>query len=219
MIDEKVLKNIIRNVILEEFPKKELSVSIGVSSRHVHLSKEDKDILFGHDYELGKLRNLKQPGQYAAKETVKIGTEKNSFDRVRVLGPLRNETQIEISLTDSRFLGLDVPIRESGKLENTPSITLIGPKGIVEKKQGVIAPLRHIHMPENMADLYGFKDGEMVDIELGSLRKSILTNVLIRVSKNYVLECHIDTDEGNSSNVGNNHVAKILRSRMINNGL
>ena len=208
---KKLLKESIKEVVLRIMRDQELLVPIGVSNRHVHLTREDMDILFGKGSNLTKLKDLKQPGQYAAKETVKVLTDKGSLENVRILGPLRDRTQIEISITDSYKLGLRVPVKESGKLSDTPAITIEGPKGRVEKSEGVIAALRHIHMPLGIANLYGFKDKEIVDVEVGEVRKTVFKNVLLRVSDKYALELHLDTDEANSCGVKNGDMAKILK--------
>ena len=133
------------------------------------------------------------------------------IEKVRILGPLRDETQIEVSLTDGFKLGIKAPIRESGKLENTPGIKIIGPKGSVETSKGTIAALRHIHMDKETAKKLELNDKDIVDVEVKGKRKGILGNVLIRVSDKYVLEMHIDTDEANACCLKNGDLVKIIR--------
>ncbi|WP_330684971.1 phosphate propanoyltransferase [Anaerosolibacter sp.] len=203
--------------IVSEIVKRLLSygdeplVPIGVSNRHVHLSKEDLEILFGSGYELTKMKDLKQPGQYAAQETVMVIGPKGKFENVRILGPVRKETQLEISISDGFVLGLKAPVRESGKTQGTPGFILKGPKGSVEKEYGVIAALRHIHMPPDYAAHFGLMDKEMVSVEVNSPRRIIFHDVLIRVSDQYVLEMHLDIDEANAGGIGNDDLGKIVR--------
>lgn len=177
-------------------------IPIAVSARHVHLQQKTVDALFGPGYELTVKKWLSQPGQFAANETVTLVGPRNSMERVRILGPCRNLDQVEISRTDEFFLGLDAPIRESGRVENTPGIKLIGPAGTVNLKEGVICAWRHIHMTPDDAALFGVKDRDVVDVAVQSNDRSLtFGNVLIRVSPNYKLEMHIDTDEGNAAEI------------------
>lgn len=179
-------------------------IPIAISARHVHLTRETVDILFGKDYELTEYKPLSQPGQYAANETVTIVGKKNKIENVRILGPLRPKDQVEISKTDEFFLGVDAPIRESGHLDGTPGITLIGPKGTVTLKEGVIIALRHIHMHPSDAELFGVKDHDIVSVEVDDEDRPLtFKNVVIRVSDKFKLEMHIDTDEGNAAEIKN----------------
>lgn len=207
--NESLIKEISKRVMiaLEEC---KLMVPIGISNRHVHVSRSALDTLYGKDYQLTKIKDLKQPGQYAAKETVAIIGPKGNFEKVRILGPVRDQTQVEISLSDSFKLGVNPPVTESGKLNGTPGIEISGPLGKVIKDQGVIAALRHIHMPVETAKALGLKDKEMVDVEISGIRKSIMGNVLIRVSDKYELEMHVDTDEANGSCLKNGDLVKII---------
>lgn len=188
------------------------SIPIGISNRHIHLSRADMDILFGKGSELTWKQDLKQPGQYACQETVIVRGPKGEFKKVRVLGPLRPETQLEISKTDSFQLGVSTPIRESGDLKGTPGIEIIGPAGSVKKDHGVIVALRHIHMSTADAKLFGVKDKDVVNVVVGNdTRRATLTNVLVRVSDKYALEMHIDIDEGNAVGAQNNDPAYISK--------
>lgn len=205
---EKIVSEIIKRM---QFYGDEPLVPIGVSNRHVHLSKEDLEVLFGTGYELKKMKDLKQPGQYAAQETVMVIGPKGRFEAVRILGPVRKETQLEISISDGFTLGFKAPVRESGKTQGTPGITLKGPKGTVEKDYGVIAALRHIHMPPDYAAHFGLTDKEMVSVEVEGQRKVVFHNVLIRVSDQYVLEMHLDIDEANAGGIGNEDLGKIVK--------
>ena len=188
------------------------SIPIGISNRHIHLSRADMDILFGKGSELTWKQDMKQPGQYACEEVVTIRGPKGEFNKVRVLGPLRPETQVEISKTDSFVLGVRAPIRESGDLKDTPGIEIIGPAGSVKKEQGVIVALRHIHMHPKDALVFGVKDRDVVNIRVGDdTRRATLTNVLVRVSDKFALEMHIDIDEGNAVGAQNNDPAYICK--------
>lgn len=204
----KSLESTVRDV-LEEIISDE--VVVGVSNRHVHLSQEDLEKLFGSDFKLSKLKDMKQPGQFAANETVTIEGPKGKFEGVRILGPVRKETQVEISKSDSFRLGVKPPVRESGKLEGTPGIKIIGPKGSVIKERGVIIAARHIHMPKFIADIRGYKDGEFVKVESFGERKLLMYNVLLRVGSNMSKEIHLDMDEANAAGLKNDDFVKIVR--------
>jgi putative phosphotransacetylase len=186
-------------------------VPIGISNRHVHLSQKDLEALFGSGYQLTKMKDLKQPGQFAAKETVVLTGPKGEIQNVRILGPVRGKTQVEISFTDSFKLGVPAPVRESGKIAGTPGLVLTGPAGKLELQEGVIAALRHIHVPPEFAEKFDLHDKEMVEVEVGSVRKTIFQHVLIRVSDKYVLEMHLDTDEANAAGVKNGELGKIRK--------
>lgn len=187
------------------------SVPIGVSNRHVHVSKEVYTVLFGQD-ELTKKVDLKQPGQYAANETVTLVGPKGSIEKVRILGPFRNDTQVEISLTDSFTLGVPGVIRESGDLRETPGITLLGPKGKLTISQGVIVAHRHIHMHPDDARRMGVVDKERVTVTVHGERELIFSNVIIRVSPKFALEMHIDVDEANAGRIKNNDIGIVSKS-------
>lgn len=197
-------------LVVEELYKWQRSVPVGVSNRHIHLNRADMDILFGPGSELTRVKDLGQPGQYAAAETVTIQGPKGELKRVRVLGPLRKESQVEISIGDSFVLGVRPPVRESGKLEGTPGIKVIGPNGEVELKRGVIAALRHIHLDPATAKQMGVYDKQIVRVEIGGPRGATLNNVLLRVSDIYAPEMHIDVEEANALGVHNNDRAFII---------
>nr|WP_312577227.1 phosphate propanoyltransferase [Sedimentibacter sp.] len=207
---EELIK-LITKLVIEELSKEEVLIPIGVSNRHVHLRREDLDVLFGDGYELTKLRDLKQPGQYASNELVTIRGPKGEFKNVRILGPLRKETQVEISLSDGFVLGIKPPIKESGKLKDSAGIEIIGPKGRLIKHEGSIAALRHIHMTPETAKKLKINDKDLVDVEISGERKAILGNVLVRVSDKYALEMHVDLDEANACNLKNNDTVKIVK--------
>lgn len=189
-----------------------LYVPVGVSNRHIHVRREDLDVLYGKGYELTKMKDLMQPGEYAANETLEVRTKKGSFKKVRILGPIRGATQVELSLTDSFVLGVSIPIRESGKIKDSASVTLVGPEGEVTIPVGTIAAYRHIHMPEDVADKYSFKNGDIVSVEKEGPRGLIFKDVMLRVSPKYALEMHLDVDEANAGNIKSGDLLKIVRT-------
>ena len=176
-------------------------VVVRVSARHLHLSTDTLAKLFGSGHELTKFRDLAQPGQYAAQEIVTLVGTKGRVDKVRVLGPVRKQTQVEISGTDQFALGIQAPVRESGQLQGTPGIKLVGPAGEVDLESGVIRALRHVHMLPAEAERMGLHNGSKVAVRLSGDRPTILEGVLVRATDTSALEMHIDTDEGNASGV------------------
>lgn len=188
-----------------------MKVNVGLSNRHLHVSKADLDILFGEGYELTHKKDLSQPGQYAAEEVVDIEGPKGTLKKVRILGPVRGNTQIEVSFADARALGVDPVVRESGKIEKTPGCKIIGPKGAVELSEGVIVASRHIHMHTDDATNFGLKDKDIVNVETAGDRGVVFKNVLVRVSPSYALEMHIDIEEGNAAGLRNGDAVEIIK--------
>ncbi len=190
-------------------------VPVGVSNRHIHLTQEDCDTLFGPGYQLTPLKDLSQPGQYACKEQLTlIGPSLKAIEGVRVLGPLRKKSQVEISKTDSFVLKVKPPVRESGDVAGSSPITIIGPKGIVQLKEGCILANRHIHMSPSDASKYGVKDGDYVAVETkGDGKRTDLYDVQIRVNEKFVLEMHLDTDDANACGIGNGAKVKIIKNK------
>ncbi|MDU4961409.1 MAG: phosphate propanoyltransferase [Sporomusaceae bacterium] len=174
-------------------------IPVGVSGRHLHVTREHLDILYGAGYQLQAVKALSQPGQFACQETVDIVGPKGSFKNVRILGPERKKTQIEVALTDAIKLGVKPPVRDSGDLAGSPGVTIVGPNGSVTLEQGVIAAMRHIHMTPEDATVFGVKDKDIVKVRFEGERGLIFDQVLIRVSDQFQLEMHIDTDEGNAA--------------------
>lgn len=178
------------------------AIPIAISARHCHLTRETLDKLYGKGHELTVKKWLSQPGQFAAEETVTVVGPRNRIERVRILGPLRSADQVEISRTDEFFLGIDAPVRESGKVENTPGCQLLGPVGSADIEDGVICAWRHIHMTPADAELFGVQDRDVVEVAVSTNDRGLtFGNVLIRVSPSYKLEMHIDTDEGNAAEI------------------
>ncbi|MFT9486155.1 MAG: phosphate propanoyltransferase [Tepidibacillus sp.] len=188
-----------------------MKVPVGISNRHIHLSRKDLDILFGEGYELTVLKDLSQPGQFASEEVVTIEGPKGKINNIRILGPVRKETQIEISRTDSFVLGVKPPVRDSGYLEGTPGVKVIGPKGEVELEKGVIIAARHIHFHTTDAEKFGVRDQDRLRVVIEGERGVIFENVLARVSPNYALDFHIDTDEGNAAGLKNGDMVEVLK--------
>lgn len=207
--DEEAIAQVTR-IVVHALNRRVTEIPIGVSNRHIHLDRADMDALFGEGSELTHMKDLKQPGQYASAETVTIRGPKGAIGKVRVLGPLRKETQVEISVSDGFTLGVKAPIRESGQLEGTPGIIIEGPKGTVEKKQGVIVALRHIHMTPEVAAQVGVSDKDFVNVDVQGVRGVTLHNVLVRVSSQYDQEMHVDVEEANAVGLKNDQMVTIL---------
>ena len=184
---------------------------IEISARHVHVSKEALETLFGAGYELTPKKDLSQPGQFACEERVTVVGPKKELAGVSILGPCRPETQVELSATDARSIGCAAPIRESGDVANSGKCKLVGPKGEVELEQGVIAAMRHIHMTVADGERFGIKDKQIVSVKIESDGRSLIFgDVVARVSDSYALAMHIDTDEANAAKIGFNATGEIL---------
>lgn len=181
-------------------------IPVGVSVRHVHLSRADCDALFGSGYELTKKRDVTQPGQYVTRETVDLVGPKGEIRRVAIINPLRKQTQVELARTDAYALGVSPPLRESGKLDGTPGITLRGPAGTVAIERGVILAHRHVHMNPEQARTYGVGDRDVIEVRIEGDREMTMGDVIVRVSPEYELDLHVDTDEANAAGLTNDSV-------------
>ncbi len=193
--------------------KRTWNCSRGVSNRHVHLSQEDLERLFGKGYKLTPTKDLGQPGQFACDERVDlVGPKGGTIENVRILGPVRKNSQVEISRTDSFKLGINAPpVRDSGDVQGTPGIKIKGPNGEIELAKGVIIAKRHIHMLPSQAEHYGVKDKDLVSVYCDKEgRRLIFQDVLVRVSEKYALEFHVDTDEANAALLNNGDYVKIV---------
>ena len=187
-------------------------IPVGVSNRHIHLSKEDLETLFGEGYELTPIKDLSQPGQYACKECLTlIGPSMRPIENVRVLGPVRKTSQVEISATDSYVLKVKPPVRESGKIEGSSPIRIVGPKGIVELKEGCIIANRHIHMSPSDGEKFGVRDGDYIDVDVNGKRRTRWFDVQVRVHKDFRLEMHVDTDDANAAGIGNGFLVTVVK--------
>lgn len=188
-------------------------VPIGVSNRHIHLCREHLEILFGKGYELTPFKDLSQPGQYACKELLTIvGPSLRPIENVRVLGPLRKSSQVEISATDSYVLKVKPPVRESGNISGSAPIRIIGPRGIVELDEGCIIANRHIHMSPDDGARFGVRDGDTVTVDVDGKRRTRWYDVQVRVHPDFRLEMHVDTDDANAAGIGNGFKVKVAKN-------
>jgi putative phosphotransacetylase len=190
-------------------------IPIFISARHVHLKNDDIMALFGDDYILQKDHDIRQKGQFACKETVTLVGPKDTLEEVRILGPERDETQVEISKTDGIRLGITPPLKLSGELENTPGIKIVGPMGSIDLAYGVIEAKRHIHMSTNDALDFNVKNGDIVMVEVDGERGIIFDDVVIRVDESFTLEMHIDTDEANAADVQNGELGTLITKNVV----
>ena len=187
-----------------------MKLPIALSNKHIHLSQADVEALFGAGYELTHKKDLSQPGQYACEEMVEVVGPKGST-KMRVLGPARPESQVEVSLADARGLGIAVPVRQSGDTEGTPGCKLVGPKGEVEMTKGVIVAARHIHMSLEDAERFGVKDKDVVSVQTTGERALLFNNVLVRANAAFALEMHVDLEEGNAAGVKNGDLVELVK--------
>ena len=208
-IVEKVTKLVMEQLqILKDTPN---HVPVGVSARHIHLERRHLDQLFGKGYQLTPMKPLSQPGQYASEETVEIIGPKGKPVKMRILGPERDKTQVEVSLSDSRQLGIIPPVRTSGDINGTPRIKIRGPKGEIEINEGVIIPDRHLHMTPEDARWYGVKNGQKVKIRIPGAKGGIMENIVLRVGTACKLDLHIDTDDANAFQLFQGQLVEIIK--------
>ena len=203
------LEHIIQEVVNRV--KNELFIKVEASGRHIHLCQEHLDILFGRGYTLTKLKDLSQPGQYACKERVTITGPKGSIANVIVLGPTRQNTQVEVSLTDALTLGIKAPVKESGSIENTPGIKISTERASIEIDKGVIVAKRHIHITPEDANKFGVRDKEIVSVEVLGQRPLIFEDTVIRVSEKFRTFMHIDYDEANACGFTKGTLCRIVK--------
>ncbi|WP_313183446.1 phosphate propanoyltransferase [Lacrimispora sp.] len=185
---------------------------VETSARHVHLTQEHLEILFGNGYELTKKKSLSQPGQFACEERVTVVGSKGEFKGISILGPVRKATQIELSATDARSIGIAAPLRESGDVAGSGACKIIGPAGEIEITEGVIVAKRHIHATPAEAEKLGVKDGEVVSVKIDTDGRSLIFgDVVVRVNENYALAMHIDTDESNAASCSREQYGEIIK--------
>lgn len=188
------------------------NIPVGVSNRHIHLTRQDVETLFGKGYRLTPLKDLSQPGQYACKEQLTIvGPSLRPIEKVRVLGPERKASQVEISRTDAYLLKIKPPVRESGKIAGSAPITIIGPKGVVTLSEGCIIANRHIHMSPEDGARFGLKDNDYVTVDAFGERRTRFFDVQVRVDPNFRLEMHLDTDDANAAGLANGAKVAIVK--------
>ena len=209
-IPRAAIEQIVREIVLQQVggPRDKPNLVVSVSARHCHLSDADVETLFGPGHKLTVMKDLYQDGFYAAEETVMVvGPKRKMLPTVRVLGPTRPESQVELAFTDGISLGIDLPVRPSGKIDGTPGCVLVGPKGVVELKKGVIRAERHVHVGPADAEHYGIKDGAVMSLRVHSTCTTTFESLLVRVGKKIKLEVHLDTDEGNACDI--DHARKV----------
>lgn len=178
-----------------------MKIQVEVSARHIHISEKDAKIIFGEDFELTKLKDLSQPSEFAANEVLDIEANGNRISNIRIVGPEREKTQIEISKTDAVYLGINPPLRLSGDINSSAGIKIIGPKGELELQEGLIIAKRHIHCNKDEADSLKIKNNDIISVKIEGDRAVVFENVAVRVGDNYKLSMHIDTDEGNAAGI------------------
>ena len=210
MIDKSIVEQAVKAAIAQ-VRSDHGEIKIGVSQRHIHLSREDLDILFGKGYELTKKKTL-MGREYAAEEVVTlVGPSLKAIEKVRVLGPVREKTQVEISRTDTFILKVSPPVRPSGKVEGSEKIVIVGPKGSVYLNEGVIIANRHIHLTPEYAKNHGIKDNDYVDVMIEGVKPTKFYDVQVRVRDDFNTEMHIDTDDANSAGIKNGSIVTILK--------
>jgi propanediol utilization protein len=209
-LDRSAVERIVREIVLSRAsaPRGEPKLVVSISARHVHLTDEHVEILFGAGHKLTPEKPLYQDGFYAAAETVAVvGPRRRMLPTVRVLGPTRPHSQVELAFTDGISLGIDLPVRPSGKIAGTPGCVLVGPEGVVELKAGVIRAERHVHMSLEHARHFGVKNGDRMSLAIHGGCGLVFRDLLVRADETSKLEVHIDTDEGNACDL--DHATKV----------
>jgi putative phosphotransacetylase len=218
-ISREAIERIVRESLARKFGTSALNQSVyrpnlvvNISARHCHLTQEAVDVLFGPGYQLTSMKSLYQDTDFAANETVSIvGPRHRLLPSVRILGPCRSFNQLELAFTDAISLGIEAPVRMSGKIAGTPGCLMIGPKGSIELPEGVIRAERHVHMSDKDAAYYGVKEGDRMNLRIESDCPTTLEGLLVRINPSWKLEVHIDTDEGNASNLSNAYKVSLIK--------
>jgi putative phosphotransacetylase len=214
-VDRNLIEQIVREIVLSQVggPPGKPNLVVSVSARHVHLTDQDVETLFGAGHKLTVAKDLYQDGFFAAEETVMVvGPRRRMLPTVRILGPTRPESQVELALTDGISLGIDLPVRPSGQIEGTPGCVLVGPSGVVELRRGVIRAERHVHMGSADAEFYGVRDRDRMSLHVASSCRTTFHNLLVRVGRDLKLEVHLDTDEGNACDIDRAASVELLKA-------
>ena len=213
-IERALVEQIVREIVLAQVgaPDGKPDLVVTVSARHVHLTDDDVETLFGPGHRLTVMRELHQEGFFAAEETVMVvGPRRRMLPTVRVLGPTRPKSQVELAFTDGISLGIDLPVRQSGRIDGTPGCVLVGPEGVVEIREGVIRAERHVHMGPADAARYGVADGQRMSLRVESACRTVFDDLLVRVGEKIKLEVHLDTDEGNACDIDHARSVKLFK--------
>jgi putative phosphotransacetylase len=221
-VDKNKLVKMVTNQVLDslntktdsrqDYDSNKYNIPIGISVRHLHITQADLEKLYGSGYKLSKKKDLAQPGEFASNEVVTlVGPRLKSIENVRILGPVRDHTQVEVSQTDAITLGIKPPVRRSGIIKGSESLTLIGPEGAITLDEGVIRANRHIHLPPAEADKMDVKNDEIVSVEIPGTKSVVLRNVQVRVKEGWVLQMHLDTDDANAADVQCGLKARIIK--------
>ncbi len=215
VLQEDAIRQVVRSVIEEVMKDTSRNaeakyVPVAISGKHAHLSREHIDTLFGAGFDLNKLKDLSQPGQYAAREQVTLVGPLGVIERVRVLGPPRKKTQVEISRTDSFRLGIKTPVRDSGSIAGSPGITIAGPRGCIYIAEGVILAARHLHLSPKDAESLGVTDKQRIRIRTRGERAVSFDNVMVRVDEAYAMDLHLDPDEANAALLDNGDLVEVI---------
>ncbi len=211
-MDKQAVKETVQLSVIEHLARQgEYYVPVTVSARHAHLSAEDVETLFGRGHKLTAMRALSQPGQFACEEQVTLVGPKRQIERVRVLGPPRSKTQVEISVTDCYTLGIEPVIRMSGNLEGSAGAKLVGPVGEVALPSGIIVAARHLHANPEQAAWFGIKDGDIIRVKAEGVRETTFANIAVRINENYDLELHLDVDEANAAGLKSGDLFKLVK--------
>ncbi len=213
-LDRKTVEQIVRQIVMKQAggQSREPELVVSISARHVHLTDAHVETLFGAGHTLTPMKDLYQEGFYAAEETVMVvGPRRRMLPSVRILGPTRSYSQVELGFTDGISLGIDLPVRASGKIDGTPGCVLVGPNGVVELHSGVIRAERHVHMSNEDAKQFGVRDGDRMNLHIKSACSVVLEDLLVRADETSKLEVHLDTDEGNAADLDHAACVKLVK--------
>jgi len=188
-------------------------IPVEISNRHIHLAKDHINVLFGKDYKLKVKKKLSQPGQFATEETVTLINKDRKIENIRIIGPERDQTQVELSKTDALNLHINAPLRLSGDLEGTPGIVIQGPKGSVALEKGVIVSRRHIHLSEEQAEKLGLKNQKYISVRIDGEKETVFNKLVVRIGSDHNLAVHLDTDEGNAACVNKKTFGKLIKHK------